>query len=245
MAEEIQNETEFAGEGKPSINIEQILQSERAWEYLLLDIIKTEQIDPWDIDITKLTQNYIERVRKMRELDLRMPARVIFAAAFLLRMQSETLTLTKSDDSRFDELFGRGEGEDIPSEEPEIVPLLQLHLTRKPVRKITLSDLISTLETAFEKSHKERALPHQIALHFPEVDIVELIERLYRKIYSIPENRIPFSTLLPEKTANAAVDAFLPLLHLVQEQKVDFEQESLFSEIFILKQHLASLESKN
>ncbi len=218
---------------KPQLNIEQILQSERAWEYILLDIVKSEELDPWDIDISKLTQTYLDRIKKMKELDLRIPARIILAAAILLRMQSETLSLTRSDDNRFDELFG--DEEEPPREEPEQVPLLELHLMRKPLRKITLTDLIETLETAMEKSQKERALPYQVALNLPEVDISEIIEILYKKIYGMQEQRIPFKTLLPKKTASDVVDTFLPLLHLANEQKIDLEQEGLFSELYILK----------
>ena len=227
-------EESILNEGRPELNIEQILQSERAWEYILLDIVKSENIDPWDIDITKLTHTYTERIRKMRELDLRIPARIILAAAILLRMQSETLTLSKSDDRRFDELFS-DEHSETPAEVPEEVPLLDLHLTRKPLRKITLTDLIDTLEKALEKSHKEPSMPQQFALHMPEVDISELITALYNKIYKMPEKRIPFVTLLPAKTASAIVDTFIPLLHLANEQKIDFEQAKLFGEIFVIK----------
>lgn len=227
-------EAEIVKESRPTINVEQILQSERAWEFILLDIVKSEEIDPWDIDITKLTSTYLERIRKMKELDLRIPARIVLAAAILLRMQSETLSLTKSDEDMFDELFGGGE--EPPAEVPEQVPMLDLRMTRKPLRKITLSDLISTLETALEKSQRERAIPYQVALHLPEVDISEMITTLYNKIYNRPEERIPFSSLVPKKTASSAVDTFLPLLHLANEQKVDLEQEGIFEELFVLKQ---------
>ncbi|HIJ99092.1 TPA: segregation/condensation protein A [archaeon] len=233
--EEDKIEEEFVAE-KPTFNIEQILQSERAWEYILLDIVKSEELDPWDIDITKLTQIYLDRIQKMKELDLRIPARIILAAAILLRLKSETLSLTKSEEGMFEELFGQEE--EIPAEEPEPVPLLDLRLTRKPLRKITLADLIETLEKAMEKSHRERALPYQVALNLPEVDISEMIETLYRKIYNMREEKIPFRALLPQNTTSHAVDTFLPLLHLANEQRIDLEQEGIFTELFILKQKI-------
>ncbi len=232
----VEEEAEKIVAEKPQLNIEQILQSERAWEYILLDIVKSEELDPWDIDISKLTQTYLDRIKKMKELDLRIPARIILAAAILLRLQSETLSLTKSDDGRFDELFG--DEPELPAEEPEQVPLLELHLTRKPLRKITLADLIETLENAMEKSHKERALPYQVALNLPEVDISEMIETLCKKIYNLPEQKIPFKSLLPKKTASDVIDTFLPLLHLANEQKIVLEQETLFAELYILKQQV-------
>ncbi|HIJ97834.1 TPA: segregation/condensation protein A [archaeon] len=242
--EMIEEEIKELKDSKPTLNIEQILQSERAWEYILLDIVKSNELDPWDLDISKLTQTYIERIRKMKELDLRIPARIILAAAILLRMKSETLTLSKSDDGRFEDLF-KDELSDSPSEKPEDVPLLDLHLMRKPERKITLTDLIETLEEAFEKSYKERFLPNPgFALHMPEIDIGELIAALYAKIYGMPEKRIPFAKLLPAKTASAVIDIFLPLLHLANEQKIDFEQTGLFAEIFILKPEPKPIEAK-
>lgn len=54
-------------------------------------MVEEGKLDPWDVDIAKLAQAYLEEIRKMELLDLRVPARAIAAASFLLRKQVEIL----------------------------------------------------------------------------------------------------------------------------------------------------------
>jgi len=39
-------------------------ESEVTWKDIIYNLIKTEQMDPWDVDITKLTQKYIATVKE-------------------------------------------------------------------------------------------------------------------------------------------------------------------------------------
>ncbi len=59
---------------------------------ILLQLVQMGgKVDPWNIDIVDLTEKYIERLREMKELDLRISARAILAASILVRMKSEAL----------------------------------------------------------------------------------------------------------------------------------------------------------
>ncbi|MBI1968615.1 hypothetical protein HYS49_01780, partial [Candidatus Woesearchaeota archaeon] len=42
-------------------------QEEVTWKTLLFDLVKNEQMDPWDINITILTQRYIQAIKAMQE----------------------------------------------------------------------------------------------------------------------------------------------------------------------------------
>lgn len=44
---------------------------------ILLQLVQMGKVDPWNIDIVDLTEKYIERLREMKELDLRISARAI------------------------------------------------------------------------------------------------------------------------------------------------------------------------
>ncbi|HIJ99387.1 TPA: segregation/condensation protein A [archaeon] len=221
------------------LNLDQILQSERAWEYVLLDIVRSENLDPWDIDISRLTAKYTERINQMKEFDLKVPARLLLAAAILLRMKSDRLVDSEEREAyaellRGDEefLFGDDDEESGPSEE---VPLLTLITKRKHLRKITLEDLIGKLEVSMRpKERKVKVEP--FVLVFDEVDITEQIEELYTKIMESKKDKIPFDDLLPSKTREDMINTLMPLLHLANDSKVKLVQEKLFEDLYVLSE---------
>ena len=221
------------------LNLDQILQSERAWEYVLLDIVRSENLDPWDIDISRLTEKYTERINQMKEFDLKVPARLLLAAAILLRMKADRLVDAEEreayaellgGDEEF--LFGDDDEESGPSEE---VPLLTLITKRKHLRKITLEDLIGKLEVSMRpKERKVKVEP--FVLVFDEVDITEKIEELYQKIMGSDGDKIPFNDLLPSKTKEDMINTLMPLLHLANDRKVKLVQENLFEDLYVLSE---------
>ncbi|MFH1450694.1 MAG: segregation/condensation protein A [archaeon] len=220
-------------------NVEQMLQSDRAWEFILLDIVKSEDLDPWDIDITKLTQKYLDRVNNMKQLDLRVPARLILAAAILLKMKSDCL-LFESNTPDFEEGFGEGfEDEDLfgqPDAEREVmddVPDLNINVRRKHIRKITLGDLIDKLKNSMEPPKPRGRAFKKFRLELPEEDISQQLEALYKEIINHNLQKIPFSKLTKEKNRRGIIETFLPLLHLANEHKIDLHQDEFFKEIFV------------
>ncbi len=217
------------------VNIEQVLQSERAWEYILLDIVESEELDPWDIDITKLTENYTKRIKKMKSLDLRIPARLILAAAILLKMQSDELVMTEEDTEMFEELFYDEELEE-EYEEGEEPSMLDLRVKRKPVRKVTLGDLVTNLQKALEKKEEKppEYEPEEFELKLEEIDISKKIDEIYAKILKSHLDKIAFSKLIKNRSRGEVIDTLLPLLHLANNRKIDLEQKKFFEELFVI-----------
>ena len=66
-------------------------EDEVTWKTLIVELVKNEQMDPWDIDISALAQKYITMVRKLQQADLRISGKVLLAASILLRMKSDIL----------------------------------------------------------------------------------------------------------------------------------------------------------
>ena len=64
---------------------------EITWQTIIFDLVKSEQMDPWDIDISLLTQKYIEMLRSLKEHDFRISGKVLLAAAILLKLKSHKL----------------------------------------------------------------------------------------------------------------------------------------------------------
>jgi len=95
---------------KPSIKQEQIhsllFSREIGWQEIIYDLINTEQLDPWDINIVLLTERYFKKIQELEEADFFVSGKVLLAAAFLLRIKSEIL-LNKYIRSIDEILFGK------------------------------------------------------------------------------------------------------------------------------------------
>jgi len=85
-----------------------LFNREIGWQEIIYDLINTEQLDPWDINITLLTEKYLQKIERLEEADFFVSSKVLLAAALLLRIKSEILlnTYIKSIDEI---LFGKKE----------------------------------------------------------------------------------------------------------------------------------------
>ncbi|MCA9799668.1 MAG: segregation/condensation protein A [Cyanobacteria bacterium HKST-UBA04] len=78
---------------------------------ILYDLARSGQIDPWDVDIVKLTDSYLAAVKDMEAQllasDLKRTGKVLLTAAVLLRFKSDTLNginvFATQDEDGFDE----------------------------------------------------------------------------------------------------------------------------------------------
>ena len=82
-----------------------------SWKTMIYELVRSEQMNPWDVNITLLTQKYIGLVKEMQELNLRVSGKVLLAAAFLLRMKSTHLV--DEGISKFDELMNQNDEDDM------------------------------------------------------------------------------------------------------------------------------------
>ena len=90
-----------------------------SWQAILYDLINTEQLDPWNIDISLLANKYLEKVRKLEEADFFVSSKVLYAASLLLRIKSDILL--SHDIPGLDEiLFGKEEKKSYSQERIEL-----------------------------------------------------------------------------------------------------------------------------
>ena len=69
-----------------------ITGNEVSWQAIIYDLIKTEQLNPWDIDIGVLADNYLAVIQKMEEANFQVSSKVLYACSILLRLKSEILS---------------------------------------------------------------------------------------------------------------------------------------------------------
>ncbi len=232
-------------------------ENEITWKEMLLNLVKTNQLDPWDVDIKVLTKEYFKLVKKLKEHDLKVSGKVILAAAILLKIKSERLL--EEDIAFFDNLMNSVSEEEIEEfyneleyenynfeenlendEKPELIP----RLPQLKKRRVSVYELIEILEETLEKPVKKKVVVNtkKADIKIPEikVDMGKLILSLSEKITSLfkkNNNKILFDNLLIGDSKEDKILTFLPLLHLahVDHRLIDLEQKQQFSDIYIVK----------
>jgi len=68
-----------------------VFNPDMTWQEVIYDLINTEQLDPWDIDLGALSQRYLERIRELEEADFMLSSKVLLISSLMLRIKSELL----------------------------------------------------------------------------------------------------------------------------------------------------------
>jgi segregation and condensation protein A len=176
------------------------------WQSLIYELIRTGKVDPWDIDVSHFSQEYLKMIDKMKELNFRISGKVVLTAAILLRMKTNRMGLQ--------EFLGLiEEPEEIPLEpgfdefdqEPSAMEqrieqlaqniknhkkkvILDPRLDRAKERKVTVFELMTALKKAMEvderRKHRSTTKQKEIEEQRPEFkykkfDIMGKIKRVY------------------------------------------------------------------
>jgi len=205
------------------------------WREMLLDLVATKKLDPWNIDIVEITTGYLDRIGKLEMMDLRVPANLILAAAILIRFKADALRFEEEAQEVVEETFVE---EDSGT---EVIPVLELKTRIPPKRMVTLDELLVAMERVFEdqKKREEKAakieIPAVINIQLPEFNIEQKMAEVYGRVLEQKdtEGLATFTSILAERTPLETVLTLLPLLHLVQDRKLSIFQEKFFGEIFI------------
>ena len=238
---------------QPSIKQQQVhdilFNREIGWQEIIYDLINTEQLDPWDINITILTDKYLETIQKLEEADFFVSSKVLLAAALLLRIKSEIL-LNQYIKSIDEILFGKKEllkksnleRIELDGQIPELIP-------RSPMprfKRVSLNELMEALNKAIVTENrrikkeivKSNAI-REIGISFPKrkLSVQDKIKQIFAKIiYSLEENkdekRVHYNFIIGEEK-NERIFSFAPLLYLEHQKKIWLEQNEHFGDIYI------------
>ena len=218
-----------------------------SWQAIIYDLINSEQLDPWDIDLSVLSIKYIERVRMLEEANFFVSSKVLLAASLLLRLKSELL-LSRDLQSLDDILYGKKEEKKYTQERisldediPDLVPRTPL----PRYKKVSLQELIIALGKAIstEDRRDRKALilkQHEMDAYLPIpkrlFNLQDNIKGLYSKIKQFfvkSDEKVAFSKLSSVEPEERLL-TFVSLLHLDNQQKVWLEQDGHFEEIYFL-----------
>ena len=222
-----------------------LISRELSWQQILFDLIKSDQLDPWDIDLVLLTKKYIEKIHELEESNMYVSSKILLAAAILLRIKSEIL-IDKYIKSLDEILFGRPEKKEKPPFEINLDDVAEL-FPRTPLprqKKVTLPELMQALSRAMTTEHrrirKEITVRHAVNrletfLPKKKVDIREQIKKVYGKILGFFKANGKESMMFSElaSTKEEKIPSFYSILHLDSQNSIFLDQPKAFEEIFI------------
>jgi segregation and condensation protein A len=240
-------------DGKPQERIFTLLfqEDDLTWQNIIYDLVRSEGMDPWDIDVSEIAHKFLEMLKKLKEMDFRISGKVVLASALLLKIKSNRLVeedinaldslMSSIDDPEqlLDELPLDGQGGRIKLDHPKLLP--RTPQPRK--RKVSVYDLIKALEKALEVENRRPPVyvPPKVNLKAfnKAVDVGEMISEMFEKVQSYyvaqadARRHLTFSELVPSDSKEDKVYTFIPLLHLENQRKVDMLQKIHFGEIEI------------
>jgi segregation and condensation protein A len=219
----------------------QMVIEKQSWEEVLYYIVSIENMDPWNIDLVKLTEGFISYIGKIEKLDFRIPAKIVFVAAVLLKLKADYLSIFEEQET-FDEAVKKQDQFTDLGIDPNLVQL-GIPMKRMPKRQVTLDELIVALKKAMvvreRKVERRQLWRARLQADIKEDDITERIENMMKEIdelmLKMHETKLKFSQIVKKWERNQIVRNFIPLLHLERDQKVTTEQLEFFKEIFISK----------
>ena len=230
-------------------------KDEITWQSLIMDLMQSEGMNPWDLDISLLTQKYVRALKQLQDSNFFVSGKMVLAAALLLKIKSDRLL--NEDISNFDMLLyppqedtlEYGDVLDVPSPE-RAHPRLTIKTPMPRKRKVSITDLMDALKKALNvnqrrilRKERENYVP-DIKLPETKVDISQMIKDVYDKIigyFQMQKEKLTFTLLVPSQKKEDKIFTFIPLLHLANDEKIDLHQDEAFGEIYILQKEKPSV----
>lgn len=230
-----------------------ITGGEFSWQAIIYDLIKTEQLDPWDIDIGVLADKYVLVIQQMEEANFTVSSKVLLACSLLLRLKSEILSNRYLQEIN-DAIYGKEEEkkyllERITLDDDEI-PVLVPKTPMPRFKKVTLQELMGALHKAIEtenrrirKEIKTRQAEKSALVVLPNANRIPLKDRIAavhdkikRHLGQLDKQHMTFSELAPTREEKLA--SFLPVLQLSNNSQLFLKQPEQFKEIYLRLEQL-------
>jgi segregation and condensation protein A len=220
---------------------------------LLLDLIRKQDIDIYDIPIAKITAQYLAYVERLRELDVNVAAEFIYMAAVLIHIKSKMLLPrdpvqiceTQEDPRRelvnrliehekfrsaAQMLMQKQQIEDAVRSNPTLKDFQDAKGTEPDIAADVI-DLVKTFQRVLDRLRNRPV----VQVDEERVTVGQMIDYWQRRL-AIEDRPIRLKRLLSNiQSPQMLVCMFLALLELVRLQAIQLRQEHLFGEILIRK----------
>ena len=219
---------------------------------LLLDLIRKQEMDIHNIPIAKVTEQYLNYLHQIEQLDIDVSADFIYMAATLIHIKSKMLLPAdplagpeEQQDPR-DELVHRLLEHEKFKNAAQLLyqkQHIEEHVWSRPDRElytgdavegelvVSLVDLIKTFQQILER---KKEVP-KFSLRHESVTIAQMMERLRQRLMATAQPVSLTEFFDTCETRNAMIVALLAVLEMVRMQAVILVQTGLFADVGLLK----------
>ena len=211
---------------------------------VLVELARRGDIDPWDIDIARTTEKFLQYIDSLEKRDLRIPARTLLYASILLRMKSDsmegqTVEAAEEPEPELDE----GAEESWEEEKEDTLP--RPPVRRRAKRPVTLDELITELKKAEMVGRRKAMRDRWPSTEEKALDLShdEGIEDRIRALGPILDDMFMEKKTVTFEDINSrdgsiedGVTNYVSLLFMAQRKQVWLEQEEIYGDLFV-KRH--------
>ncbi len=219
---------------------------------LLLHLIKEQDIDIYDIKIEDITKQYLDYIKKMKELNLEVASEYLVMASELIEIKSKLLLPKKKelDEDNYEEdpreilierLLAYKKYKNVTKEFKDLELTRKMVFTKEPdnlnryIREevkdeeLGVSDLIDAFNNLMKRKELDRPLATKITKK--ELSVSEKVN----KIKNILKNKkkINFEEIFEVPTKEEVIISFLSILEMVKKDEILLTQEGNFKNIVI------------
>ena len=222
---------------------------------LLLDLIRKQQINIYDIPISSITHQYLDYMQRAAELDIELSAEFVYMAATLIHIKSRMLLprdpelekITGEEDPRKElvdrllehERFKNAAEmlqqkrmlEEVAWSNPQISRFISED--DDPGLAVTIFDLVKTFQTVLERA-KHRPLYEVTKEDVSVPDMIRYLQNTFREMRS-GESMSAAELFGRQKSRRAMICLFLAVLELVRRQSLALTQADAFGDIGLKK----------
>jgi len=219
---------------------------------LLLDLIRKQQIDIYDIPIARITQQYLGYLHLLQELNIDVAGEFIFMAATLIHIKSRMLLPPDPNAPPMEEEDPRQELVHRLLEHEQFKNAAQMLQSKRMVEEamwsqpgigefveaedepglaVSVFDLISTFHEILERAKKRT----QIEIRREEMTVAQMVEHI-KQVLRAKSGPVSLEELIAGYLWREALIAlFLALLELVRVRAILLRQKELFGPISVWK----------
>jgi segregation and condensation protein A len=219
---------------------------------LLLDLIRKQDIDIYDIPIAQITAQYLSYIEKLKQLDVNLAADFVYMASLLIQIKSRMLLprdplAKEGEEDPRDELVNRLlEHERFKTAaqllmqkqqiEEAVVsnPALKLFKDDEGTEPELATDIIDLVKTFRELMERMKSRP-VLEVHEENVSVGQMIQYVRRRLMLEDKPMALKQMFRSLQSRQALVCAFLAVLELVRLQAVLLRQENTFGDVLIKK----------
>jgi len=218
---------------------------------LLWYLVRRHELDILDIPIALVTEQYLELISVLEEIDVNAVGDFLELATRLMEIKSKLILPRQEDeeeeveDPRHDmvqRLLEYKKYKDAASlledrarewqqrfaRQANDLPIAKVDPTEQPIQEVELWDLVS----AFAQVIRDNETMRSPSIRYDDTPISVYMDRIRERLSSEP--RLAFTSLFEQDMIRSQmVGIFLAILELIRHHHVQVEQDDLFSEIWV------------